>query len=72
MDKKKFNELFKNLWSLRSKKCLQSEDDFAVYDVGLGDNQYLKVEIDEDSYGAESIVGLEIVEGKEKTITVFE
>lgn len=72
MDKKKFNELFKNLWKIRSKDCLQREEDFEVYDVGLGDNQYLKIEIDEDSYGAENITGLEIVEGKEKTVTVFE
>lgn len=86
MDYKKINEKLKNLDNFRyeSKPVFTNEPNSVgeeetiynweeVYDIGLEDGMFVKLNIQTNSYGYdESIVGLEFVQAQEKKVTVYE
>ena len=86
MDYKKLNEVLKNLDTLRySKEALHKEvikevnggyeelgEFYEVYDVGLQNGVFMKVQYLTDSYGDnERVGGVEFVKAKEKTVTAY-
>lgn len=79
MDYKKINESTKSLSSLRNRgKKVHSETDedgeiFEVYDIGLENGLFIKLEITEDSYGEyQYVCGFEFVQAVKKEVIVYE
>ena len=51
----------------------ESNDIDEVYDIGLKDGFFLKINIGSDSYGSHEFVrGLQFVKPKEKIVTIYE
>lgn len=88
MDYQKLNEIFSDLsnfyWNNRDKVVHTEEGSegqyegsynstVRVYDLGLPDKMFLKIEERTDSYGDNlSLHKIEFVKGKEKTVVVYE
>ena len=50
-----------------------SDEIYEVYDIGLDNGLFVKLEIGSDSYGREQfVVGVQFVQAQEKTIKVYE
>ena len=51
----------------------ESNEIYEVYDIGLPDGLFIKLQIGSDSYGYnEFVAGVQFVSGKEKKVTVYE
>lgn len=79
LEVEKLNSLLSDLEQIRNNKPIFVEDReyrntwFEVYDMGLGNGAFVKLHIAINSYSdINMITGVEFVEGKEKTITVYE
>ena len=79
MDYKKINESTKYLMGIRNNYTPvyteTNEDDelFEVYDIGLDDGVFVKLEIVEDSYGEnQHVFGFEFVQAVKKEVVVYE
>ena len=74
-DKKIDDEVIKDINALYDGEGMQgdSSEIHEIYDMGLKDGLFVKLVINTDSYGDNEYVdNVQFVQGKEKTITVYE
>lgn len=71
MDYQKLNEEIKKIFN-SSKTPVDRQGGFEVFDLGLENGYFLKVEYEEDSYGGEErIVGFQFVKKTEKKVVTY-